>query len=51
MSTNAGIFLPIYPGPIKGPVPKAKKVYIFPNFDEKNPNTREKFPKSDKVSL
>ena len=41
-----GIFLPtcIYPGPIKGPVPNAKKynVCIFPNFDEKSPKSEKK---------
>ena len=32
---TAGIFLPIYPGPIKGPVPNAKK-YVFSQFRWKN---------------
>ena len=48
-----GIFLPICPGPIflKLPFPMQKKYIFFPNFDEKIPNMRGKFPKSDKVSL
>ena len=46
-----GIFLPINWGPIKGPIPNAKKVYIFPSFVEKIPSMKGKFPKSDKVVL
>ena len=38
-------------GSHKGTRSQCKKVYIFPNFDEKIPNMRGKFPKSDKVSL
>ena len=30
---------------------QCKKVYIFPNFDEKIPNVRGKFPKSDSVFM
>ena len=29
------IFLPIYLGSVKGPIPNAKKVCIFPSFDLK----------------
>ena len=36
LHTQSGIFLPV-----------CKKVYIFPNFDEKIPNMRGKFPKSE----
>ena len=34
----SGIFLPVYPGPVKGPIPIAKIKYLllrknFPNLD------------------
>ena len=46
----SGIFLPIYPGPIRTRS-QCQKVYIFLNFDEKSPNLRKKFPKLENVLL
>ena len=37
LHTQSGIFLPIYPGPIQGPVPNAKKYIFFPILMKKFP--------------